>query len=257
MLESGLPKWNWIADTTTRTAYLRLDGFRTGGARAIRLALKEAQAQAHQQGGRLEGIVLDLRDNGGGAVHVAEEVANLFLRKGTIFRSIGRNERLRNQRASSSHAELTGIPLVILVDERSASASELVAGLLQVQADALVLGDHTFGKGSIQSSYRAFTEDCILLVTIGWYLLPERKDDPPEQWRVVDRSRSPENWGVSPDVLIPMSVDETDAALEYRTRWFSGTGKDKLHDATVGPPPDPAVELALALIRARVLELNR
>ena len=254
--ETGQPRWDWLADTVTRTAYIRLDGFRALGDRAIRLALKEAQAQARLQGGRLEGLVLDLRANGGGAVQIAEEVANLFLRSGAIFRTTGGNQLLHDEHARASHSELAGMPLVILVDERSASASELVAGLLQVRADALVLGDHTYGKGSIQSSFRAFSNDCLLLVTIGWYLLPPRSDDPFEEWRAVDRAKAPGTWGVAPDVLVPMSVEETDASLAHRMRWFSGLGADQPDDAGE-IAPDPALELALALIRARVLDAER
>ncbi|MCH2143785.1 MAG: S41 family peptidase [Phycisphaerales bacterium] len=252
--ENGVPTWNWLADESARIAYIRLDGFRLGGDRAIRLALREAQEQAARSGGRLEGLVLDLRENGGGQVDIAEEVANLFIEDGTIFRSTDGEQRLDNDRARSSHAELAGMPLVILVDEQSASASELVSGLLQARNDAIVLGDRTFGKGSIQTPMRAFSDDCLLLVTTGWYLLPPEGGSE-EAWRYVDRDRTDDTWGVLPDVFVPMSFDETDAALNHRGRWYSNLGSDVMpddHGMTDGPP-DPALETGIALLRARIL----
>ena len=134
-------------------------------------------------------------------------------------------------------------------------AAELVAGLLQVKADALVLGDQTYGKGSIQSSFRAFSDDCMALITIGWYLLPPDSDDDTDDWRFVDRAKAPNTWGVEPNVFVPMSVAETDAAMKARTQWFSGIGRDQKQPSDT-EVPDPTIQLALALIRARVLNLQ-
>ena len=252
----GGPTWNWLADVTDRIGYVRLDGFRPNGDRAIRLALKEAQQQSLEAGGRLEGLVLDLRSNGGGQVGIAEEVANLFLDEGSIFRSTDGRKQMEDDRAKASHAELAGIPLVILVDEQSASASELVSGLLQARAGALVIGERTFGKGSIQTPMRAFSNDCMVLVTTGWYLLPERGADPEAPWRFVDQDRNLEEWGVLPDVLVPMSFDETAAALEHRGRWYSGVEQDRIPvgEDSIVVPPDPVLELGLTLLKARVAD---
>jgi carboxyl-terminal processing protease len=253
--QAGMPLWNWLADPEQRIAYIQLDGFRSDGDRAIRIALQEAQRQSEVAGGRLEGLILDLRMNGGGQVDIAEEVANLFMEDGTIFRSTDGKRQIDDERARRSHSELSGIPLVILVDERSASASELVSGLLQARGEAVVVGDRTFGKGSIQAPMRAFTGDCMALVTTGWYLLPHRGAEDDEPWRYVDRDKSADAWGVRPDVTVPMSFDETTAALNHRTRWYSGLGRDVMpedHEEIIGPP-DPALETALALLQARVV----
>ena len=256
MQEDGSPAWNWLADREARIAYIRLDGFRPNGDRAIRLALQKAQQQAEAAGGRLEGLVLDLRMNPGGQVDIAEEVANMFLSKGTIFRSTDGRKRLENETAKNAHSELSGMPLIILVDERSASASELVSGLLQVRADALVIGDRTYGKGSIQSPMRALTDDCMAVVTTGWYLLPERGAAEDDQWRYVDREKNREGWGVVPDIEIPMSFEETADALDHRGRWYSGVDRDRLPDEDEAreAPADPASEMALAILRARILD---
>ncbi|MDG2029760.1 MAG: S41 family peptidase [Phycisphaerales bacterium] len=252
----GSPTWNWLADDDARIAYVRLDGFRPDGDRAIRIALREAQHQSREVGGRLEGLVLDLRMNPGGQVDIAEEVANMFMRRGTIFRSTDGRRRIDNETAKNAHSELAGMPLVILVDERSASASELVSGLLQVRADALVIGDRTYGKGSIQSPMRAMTNDCMAVVTTGWYLLPRMGAGEYEDWRYVDRDRNQMEWGVIPDISMPMSFAETAEALDHRTRWYSGLDLDRMPqgDETPDGPADPATEMALTLLRARILD---
>ena len=250
----GGPTWNWLADIRDRIGYVRLDGFRPNGDRAIRLALREAQEQSVEAGGRLEGLILDLRSNGGGQVDIAEEIANLFLEEGSIFRSTDGRKQIDDDRARPSHAELAGIPLVVLVDEQSASASELVSGLLQARADALVIGERTFGKGSIQTPMRAFSDDCMVLITTGWYLLPDRDAAREDPWRYVDQDRNTEEWGVLPDIVVPMSFEETAAALEHRGRWHSGVDHDlaPMEDSVVAAPPDPVLELGLTLLKARL-----
>ena len=253
MDDDGAPTWDWLADPEARVAYIRLDGFRPNGDRAIRLALQKAQQQAQAAGGRLEGLVLDLRMNPGGQVDIAEEVANMFMSRGTIFRSTDGRRRLENEKAKNARSELSGMPLIILVDESSASASELVSGLLQVRADALVIGDRTYGKGSIQSPVRAMTDDCMAVITTGWYLLPESGAGEHDQWRYVDREKNLEGWGVIPDIEIPMSYEETTDALGHRTRWYSGVDRDQMPDEDEAPA-DPAAEMALAMLRARILE---
>ncbi len=254
--DDGSPTWNWLADDDARIAYVRLDGFRPNGDRAIRIALREAQNQAREFGGQLEGLVLDLRMNPGGQVDIAEEVANMFMDHGTIFRSTDGRKRIDNETAKNARSELAGMPLVILVDERSASASELVSGLLQVRADALVIGDRTYGKGSIQSPMRAMTNDCMAVVTTGWYLLPRMGAGDDEDWRYVDRDKNQMEWGVTPDISIPMSFTETAEALDHRTRWYSGLDLDLMPqgEQTSVAPADPATDMALTLLRARILD---
>ena len=254
LLEDGRPTWWWLADDRSRIGYLRLERFFSGGAHAVRTALQEAQKQALACGGRLEGLVLDLRSNPGGQVFVAEEIINLFMGDGPIFRSIGRSGVMEMEYADEDHSELEGIPLVILVDELSASASEVVAGQLKMNGKAIVLGERTFGKGSIQGLIPASSADCLVRVTIGWYQLPTDGASR-SGWRFVDRDISPRDWGVRPDVRIAASAEQTRRMIESRSMWHSGVGLDVRID---GQPEiqDPSVELALGLLIAWINQID-
>ncbi|HAW94905.1 MAG TPA: hypothetical protein DCX60_01395 [Phycisphaerales bacterium] len=254
LLQDGRPTWWWLADDRRRIGYLRLERFFSGGAHAVRTALQEAQKQALSCGGRLEGLVLDLRSNPGGQVFVAEEIINLFMGDGPVFRSIGRGGVMETEYADENHSELEGIPLVILVDELSASASEVVAGQLKMNGKAIVLGERTFGKGSIQGLIPASSPDCLVRVTIGWYQLPVGGESRGE-WRFVDRDISPGDWGVQPDIRIAASAEQTRRMIEARSMWHSGVGLDvRIEDHT--EVEDPSVELALGLLIAWINRID-
>lgn len=255
--EDGLPTWWWLADDVKRIGYLRLARFAAGGERDVRRALQEAQRQALSCGGRLEGLVLDLRSNPGGQVVVAEEVINLFMGQGPIFRSIGRDGNMETEYADVNHAELEGLPLVVLVDELSASASEVVAGILKMNEKAIILGERTFGKGSIQGLVPAASENCLVRVTIGWYQLPNGKRSG-EEWTFVDRDTSPGDWGVTPDIRISTSVEQTEQIINQRSMWHSGQGMDLQGEVDeMFEIVDPATELALALLGSRINDITR
>jgi len=254
--EDGLPTWWWLADDRTRIGYLRLERFAAGGARDVRIALQIAQAQALSCGGRLEGLIIDLRANPGGQVTVAEEMINLFMGDGPVFRSIGRDDRMEIQHADPRHSELEGLPLVILVDESSASASELVAGLLKNRDRAIILGERTFGKGSVQGLLSGSSQDCLIRVTVAWYQLPVANGSP-DEWRFVDRETSPGNWGVQPHIRISTSVEQTRKILDARSMWHSLRGADiPLDDGEGIERPDPATEMALALLGSRINDIR-
>ena len=255
--EDGLPTWWWLADDVKRIGYLRLARFAAGGERDVRRALQEAQRQARTCGGRLEGLVLDLRSNPGGQVVVAEEVINLFMGQGPIFRSIGRDGHMETRYADATHSELEGLPLVVLVNELSASASEVVSGILKMNDKAIILGERTFGKGSIQGLVPAASENCLVRVTIGWYQIPnEKRSD--DEWTFVDRDTSPEDWGVKPDIRISTSVEQTERIINDRSMWHSGEGMDLQSEVDeMFEIIDPATELALALIGSRINDITR
>lgn len=119
--------------------------------------------------GELKGLILDLRNNPGGVLGGAVEVADLFLNSGLIVYTQGRGPESRSEFKASAGDRLAGVPLVVLVNGGSASASEIVAGALQDQHRALVVGNRTFGKGSVQTVLPLSKDKALKLTTARYY----------------------------------------------------------------------------------------
>jgi len=128
--------------------YLRLSQFNENTARELSRAIDTLQAE---NGGLLDGVVLDLRNNPGGVLDAAVDVADLFLDSGVIVTADGRTLESRFTRSAHRGDILDGAPIVVLVNHGSASASEIVAGALQDHHRALIVGTATFGKGLVQT----------------------------------------------------------------------------------------------------------
>ena len=128
--------------------YVRVNQFTDTTARELARAIDDLQEEA---GGMLDGLVLDLRNNPGGVLDAAVDVSDLFLDTGVIVTADGRTTESRFRRAAHRGDVLDGAPLILLVNEGSASASEIVAGALQDNGRALVVGTTTFGKGLVQT----------------------------------------------------------------------------------------------------------
>ncbi|MEC9158136.1 MAG: S41 family peptidase [Planctomycetota bacterium] len=256
--EEGTPVWSWLVDPGTRIGFVRLEDFRMGAEVEIREALQGAQAEAEEHGGRLEGLVLDLRGNPGGQVFVAVDVCNIFMQGGKAFQSDGRDEDRSTLFMEQDYGELEHMPLVVLIDERSASASELVSGVLRVNPQVLVVGERSFGKGSVQTMMDARTDDCVARVTTAWYRIPDPGDvikGASARWKFVDRERAPSAWGVGPDVVVPLSSEEMSEISDRRARWHSGVGGDVVREDD--REDDPATEIAVGLLRAKILDEDR
>ncbi|MBI4700863.1 MAG: PDZ domain-containing protein [Deltaproteobacteria bacterium] len=182
-------------------AYVRLNQFQQSSADEIRRALTEMRAE-----GPLRGVVLDLRGNPGGLLEQAAKVADLFLRSGVIVATVGAAEGREEKRAAGPGTE-PDYPMVVLTNGASASASEIVAGALKNLGRAVIVGQQTFGKGSVQLVFPKVTRDgAALKLTIAHYLTPG--------------DTSIQGVGVVPDIeLDPMTVDplEMDLAIPPST----------------------------------------
>lgn len=117
----------------------------------------------------LGGIIIDLRGNPGGVVRPAVEIADGFLDEGLIVRTSGRYEATRLEFQATQGQWVPGIPLVLLVDERTASASEVLTGALKDHGRAFVIGERTFGKGSIQSIFNLRNGSGLKLTTAHYH----------------------------------------------------------------------------------------
>ncbi|GGE15000.1 peptidase S41 [Polymorphobacter glacialis] len=160
-------------------------------------ATKAAVASIEKKlGANLAGYIVDLRSNPGGLLDQAIDVSDVFLDKGEIVSQRGRTKN-DIQRYYAKGGDLTGgKPIVVLVDEGSASAAEIVAGALQDQRRAIVLGQRSFGKGSVQTLI-PLSQDSALRLTTARYFTPS--------------GRSVQEAGIEPDVQVPQLSDATRA----------------------------------------------
>jgi len=153
-----------------------------------------------QSGGKLAGVVLDLRQNPGGSLDEAVLLSDLFLSSGDIVSQRGRitseNEYYRAEQTPFKGDAAKGLPIIVLIDSGSASASEIVAGALQDQHRALVMGERSFGKGSVQSLIRLDKTHAIKLTTARYY---------------TPSGRSVQEGGIEPDIRVPQ-ISDPDAA---------------------------------------------
>jgi len=173
-----------------KVGYIRIKNFQANTFSDLEKNLKKLKEQM----GGMEGLVLDLRDNPGGLLDQAIKVADLFLEKGTIVSTVGADDKMRDEKVASKSGTEPKYPITVLVNAGSASASEIVSGALQNHDRALVLGDTTFGKGTVQVLYE-FPDSSALKLTVAQYLTPGG---------VSIQSR-----GITPDLrLIPATVTE-------------------------------------------------
>jgi carboxyl-terminal processing protease len=149
--------------------------------------LKKVLASLHQERDRFDGLVLDMRDNPGGLLDQAVKVTNAWLSDGLVVFTKGRVESQRQDfRAGAGDTE-PSYPMAVLVNEGTASASEIVAGALQDQRRALVIGVKTFGKGSVQTVYPLEGGSGLRLTTALYY---------------TPNGRSIQEVGIAPDIVV-------------------------------------------------------
>lgn len=174
--------------------YIRIKSFQGNTHEDMRRAL----AQLHREG--LRGLVLDLRDDPGGLLEQAVRVADTFLSSGTIVTTSSNDPRQRDEKFAREEGTEPNYPMAVLVNGGSASASEIVAGALKNHDRAIIVGQSTFGKGSVQVLYD-YEDGSALKLTIAQYLTPG--------------DVSIQGVGITPDVGIdPMTVDRADIDLD-------------------------------------------
>ena len=148
-------------------AYVQLTHFHTGSAAELESTLRKLTGEAPQN--ELHGIVLDLRENGGGVVGAAMDIADGFLDEGLVVSARGRDPRLPIDYQAHAGQWAAGVPLVVLINGHSASASEILAGALQDQHRATLVGTTTFGKGTLQSVLKLRNGNALKLTTARYY----------------------------------------------------------------------------------------
>ena len=147
--------------------YVRISQFQLRTGESLREEIGKLREDAGDDG--LKGLVLDLRNNPGGVLNAAVSVSDAFLEKGIIVYTEGRMEDAKLTFSAKDSDILDGIPLVVLVNAGSASASEIVAGALQDHGRAVIMGEKTFGKGSVQTILPLGNGSALKLTTARYY----------------------------------------------------------------------------------------
>ncbi len=203
----GEGDWNWFIDSERGIGYVRLIQF----TETTTSELRSAVSQMRDAG--LKGLILDLRFNPGGLLNEAVSVSDLFIREGPIVSTQDRFGNVGGIRRAAQGAPLGDIPVVVLINEGSASASEIVSGAIQDVArrgelDAVVLGHRSFGKGSVQRVWPIPGDISAMKLTTEYYLLPSG--------RKIHRRPGDTMWGVQPDFDVEMLPSQITRALEIR-----------------------------------------
>jgi len=232
-----------LVDAERKIGYLALTSF----SRETAEEFKRAMTALGELG--IEGLVLDLRGNPGGVLTTAVELARYFIADGVITMTRGRGESVVYEQEEIEQREGFSLPLTVLVDGGSASASEVLAGALQDHRVGVLVGTPTYGKARVQSVRRFEDSDAIVKVTSSYYTTPSGRN----------LERSPERpWGIHPDILIELDgqaealihrhirrYDPPAEVLEELFAWEDASGERLLPEE----PDDPQLEAALALLR--------
>ena len=191
-----------------KVGYLRLRAFNANSSSQLKKEISKIEKNK-----KLVGYILDLRNNPGGLLSQAVIISDFFLNDGEIVSTKGRKKRENRKFFAKKGDKIDGKPLIVLINNGSASASEIVAGALQDQKRAILLGETTFGKGSVQSIIPLKNRGAIRL-TISKYYLPSGK--------------SISEVGVVPDIRVEEEDEEfsintiTDNQLNYAIKLLSG-----------------------------------
>jgi len=188
--------------------YLRLRAFNENSSDQLKKEISKLEKKEN-----LLGYIFDLRNNPGGLLSQAIKISDFFLDDGEIVSTKGRKNRENRKFFAKKGDKINGKPLIVLINNGSASASEIVAGALQDQKRAILLGESTFGKGSVQSIIPLKNKGAIRL-TISKYYLPSGK--------------SISEIGVSPDIMVEESDEnfvintDSDNQLNYAIKLLKG-----------------------------------
>lgn len=254
----GDPQWDWFADREDGIGYVRLTSFNDDSFADFLNAVDQMRAE-----GPLNGLILDLRFNPGGLLDSAVQFSNLFVADGPIVSCEDRDGNTVWSRSAKGHmAFLESLPLVVLVNPGSASASEIVSGCLQAHDAAVVIGERTYGKGSVQTVHPVSAnrrEPAAFKVTNQYYALPPAEGE--DRGRLVHKMPGASDWGVNPDLTVSMTPDQTQEAYELRRKADLIADWDEDWDEADRPNPDRLVaegidaqlEVAILLLKARLL----
>lgn len=236
--------WNYWLDAQAGVGYIRVSNFRENTATEFDAAL------SHINKARLRALTLDLRFNPGGFLHQAVAMADRFLSDGPIVSTVNRLSAVDEFRAEPSPTDVQ-VPLFILLNGGSASSSEIVAGSLQARGRAKVIGERSFGKGSVQHLIQLTGHKAAIKLTVAYYRLPDgRIIHRTENGRGMDDAL---DWGIKPDLEVALTLEENHRIQEARRLLDLGaTAGTVVSEVGVIVGEDRQLQAALELARGEV-----
>ncbi len=209
--------------------YVRISSFTEQTTSGLKTGIDELFADVGRE--NIQGLVLDLRNNPGGLLTEAVSVADSFLERGVIVSTKGRDGRAE-QRFSAREGDITdGLPMVVLINGGSASASEIVSGALQDHGRAILMGNQTFGKGSVQTVMELGAHGAMRLTTARYY---------------TPSGRSIQSMGVEPDIEVPLArieVLDPGAIRSEATLRNALSGEEEGEQSPDAPASEPDAEM--------------
>ena len=228
--------WDYMYDDFSKIGYVRVTTFGRETAEDLRNVLDQLREQG------IRGLILDLRFNPGGLLSSAIEVSDLFIKSGRIVSTEGRNIEPMKWDATSPNT-FDGFPMVVIVNQFSASASEIVAAALQDHHRAVVVGQQTFGKASVQNVVELEGGRSALKITTGSYSRPSGKP--------IHRFPGATEWGVRPDEDFEVVLNDVELGRLIRRR----QERDVIGQQRVEEPTsqfDPQLRRALGHLVAKL-----
>jgi len=206
----NIKEWDFIYDKDNHIAYIRLVEFSETSTKEMKETLEELKGLG------VKGIVLDLRGNPGGLLKAAKEISNLFLDDGKIVSTRGRDgdeETFNANPRETIFGPESGVGLAVLINRYSASASEIVSAALQDHKRAVVVGERSYGKGSVQNVIPMEKGQSALKLTTASYWRPSGRN--------IDRhpdAKDEDEWGVKPDkgFEVPMTLEQRVEFVRWR-----------------------------------------
>ena len=242
----------WYGMLDEKTGYIKLTGFTQNAGREVRDAFNKLRSE-----NQMENIILDLRGNGGGLLNESVNITNLFVDKNQVVVRTKGNIEERNSTHRTLNTPIdTEIPLVVLVDRGSASASEIVAGAIQDFDRGVVIGQRTFGKGLVQNVV-PLSYNTQLKVTVAKYYIPSgrsiqaidyaRRHEDGSVAAIPDSLKVPfetaggrvvyDGGGVEPDVYVePLTLSNVSIALLTRFHIFEFANHFYRNNSSIAPP---------------------
>lgn len=224
-------RWAAIIDPAFAIGYFRLSAFQRETAVEVLRAVETLRRQgAHR-------LIIDLRSNPGGMLDASVQAADIFLSSGLIVETRGRDPAETTRYEAVLPGTLPRFPIACLVNETTASAAEILAGALQGNGRAILVGERTFGKGSVQSVIQ-LGGDTRLKLTTALYFVPDASPDGRNIHRLPG-ARPEDEWGLIPDFRVPMTAADLQQVFRAREEREIGRLSHLAEEANGGPHPEP------------------